>query len=893
MDVYKRNGDKEKVNFEKIHKRIEYLVKEPVPLNEINPSILAQIVIRGLKNNMKTSDIDIYAANVAASHSTNNIEYLQLAARIIVDNHQKNTMDTFSDKVELLYRNKHRGENFPLVSTEFFKFVRRNKSALNSYITYERDFLIDFFGFKTLESGYLINIGDKIIERPQDVFMRVAVQIHIPDPKHYKDPEVLKKILDTYDSISLQYYTHATPTLFNSGTINNNLSSCFLLGTKDSLCGIMNGAKKCAEISASCGGIGLAVSQWRSEGTLIRGTNGYSSGIVPHLRIMNEVARSFNQGAGKRKGSFAIYLEPHHPDLIAFLDLKKAHGDENMRCRDLFTALWVSDLFMKRLKNATTKTKPLPFAEVENAGLWSFFDPSECPDLYDTYGEEFEQTYLKYEQEHKARASMPILDILKHIAESQSEKGVPYILYKDTVNRYSMQKNIGLIRSSNLCAEIQLHADADNFSVCNLSSICLSKYVFDKYSEDELKSESKRKLNHEFPVNPYFDYKKLVDMVGEITENLNNVIDKTWNPVAETARTNFKNRPLGIGIQGLADVFMKFRIPFGSESAKKLNKNIAEAIYYSALCKSTELSKAIYKKIIKEFDEPSGMKDGKEKEIKISLYPHNIIKQFPELKQENKINVFKSKDDVPKDIGAYPTYNLEANGGAPIKHSFHWELYGLKKEDLSGMFDWGTLRNHINLYGVRNSTVTAYMPTASTSQIMSNSQSFEPYLANIFQRRAMAGNFVVINKFLVNDLKESGLWGEEMREYLLATEGSVQHLPEAPKEFKDLYKTMWEIPQRELIDLASDRQPFVDQSQSMNLYIKDFNESKCVSVMLYTWEKKLKTGSYYIRTKPAAEAQKFTINLNAKNISISGKDINTKQGDINEMDDEICLLCGS
>ncbi len=1430
MYVVKRSGKTEPMDFEKIHKRINWLVKEPYVLENVNGTELTQRVIQGLKNNIKTSDIDIYAADLSSSLGTVHLEYITLAGRIAINNHHKNTLNSFKDKVYLLYRKKDKSGNAcPVISTNFYKYVLKYQTSIDKYIDYGRDYNLDFFGFKTLEKGYLLHIDDKIIERPQDLFMRVAIQIYMPkDHAHYKDKNALNKIFEVYNMLSQQYYTHATPTLFNAGSprpqlsscfeentyvdtlrgpikikdinlgdevithlgnvkhvtqihkntvgdrdlykvvidktpemivtgnhklwtydykngilgwkevelltkydfiaipnysgnfmeevidikdilgenINNKMSimyednvihivakhqqmknfesdmknfesdmnryikfdktfmkflgiwyasghiikkyirgekeiygiavtihnenrelvdfcmsinehfgvgriykratvdrkavriifnnkilgvffekmfsegfnkkrlnerlfkyssemiyelisglicvkgrntkrgnvifrtkneifikqiyslcrlhnmdigpvvknsinklsnnqmfdinftplknhlfnvwkepiirnkncrtingvkflkvrnitpyngkleyvynlgvdddhsysingiiakNCFLLGTEDSLEGIMKTLTDSVQISKWSGGVGLHISNWRSEGALIKGTNGKSNGIIPFLRMFNDGARAFNQG-GKRNGSFAIYLEMHHPDLMKFLDLKKAHGDENLRCRDLFLALWVSDLFMKRLAQGDQ---------------WSFFDPNECPGLSESYGEEYERLYLDYEARGMAYQTINIHDIIESITDSQMEKGIPYILYKDHVNRNSMQKNIGVIKSSNLCvvgeteilteygyspikeltearppihtiwngreftpaifsktgenqelmrvvvaisndminfdceneikctlyhkfilsggveieaqklkpgdqlefwydpfnkvnnyceiksaekineradtycfnepkihrgifngvltsqcAEIQLYSDANNYSTCNLMSICLNKFVEDSYTSEEIATGSKRVLNHEFPLNPKMDFKKLAQVAGQMTENLNNVIDKTWCPTIETARSNIQNRPIGIGIQGLADVFMKFRYPFESEEAAALNKIIAEAIYYGALCRSTQLCREYYTHIISKFnkhdininnDKGTELGEGPA-EVKVYLYNKDLVKQYPLLKKENVVRIFKNRDEVPKDIGAYHTYHKVNEHGeeAPIKKQFHWELYGLKKDDLCGLFDWETLREHIDIYGVRNSTLTAYMPTASTSQIMGNSSCFEPYMTNLYKRKTLAGYFTVINKYLMNDLMKANLWNNDMKNYLLEHEGSIQELEGIPDEIKNLYKTVWDIKQKTLIDLSADRQPFVDQSQSLNLYVKNYNSDICASIMMYGWKRGVKTGSYYTRVPPALEAQKFTVGVNTAALNLGKFDMNTKKNKINlDDEEEICLLCSS
>lgn len=874
MLVTKRRGVKEPVKFDKIAERIRRMSNYLFELKNINSDELAQKVIQGVTNGIETRQIDIYTADLASSMGITHLEYLILAGRIVINNHHKNTKNSFADKMVMLYLNKDKNDvSHSIIGTRFYKYIMANQAAIDKHIDYSRDYLLGYFGFKTLEKGYLLRCKGHVIERPQDMFMRVAVQLYMPyDESSFTDEPTLQKIFEVYDEISNHYYTQATPTLFNSGTPNPQASSCFLLGTEDSLEGIMKTLTDAGKISKWSGGVGIHISNWRGARSLIRGTNGKSSGLIPMLRMFNECARAFNQG-GKRNGSFAIYLEPHHPDILAFLDMKRPHGDESLRCRDLFSALWISDLFMKRMMNNS---------------MWSLFDPDECPGLNETWGEEYEKLYLQYESEGRARETIPINIIVNAIFNSQTESGSPYILYKDAVNRSNMQSNIGIIKSSNLCTEIMLHSNSHEYAVCNLASICLSKLVEDTYTKAELElpSNEVRKLNNEFPKHPVFNIRKLVEIAGKTTENVNQVIDRTWNPVKETARSNFMHRPIGIGIQGLADTFMKLKFPFESPEARKLNKQIAEAIYYGALSKSTILSKRIYKDIIKR------VRNGET--VVFELYPKHIREQFPELEAENVKYTFTAVEEVPKDIGAYFSYNW--NGGAPIKKHFHWELCGLKKEDLSGMFDWDTLRDHINEYGVRNSTLVAYMPTASTSRIMGNEPSFEPFNTNIYKKKSLAGHFTIINKYLMNDLFEAGLWDENMKRYLLQAEGSIQNINGIPEKFKNLYKTVWEIKQKVLMQMAADRQPFVDQAQSLNLFVRKFaDRDDCASIMLMGWKLGLKTCSYYLHVRPAIEAQKFTIapDLTKKVTTqeILNAMMNTNHDD--EEKEEICTLCSS
>ena len=848
MFVIKRKGHSESVNFDKIHTRIKFLVLEPYELKYVNATQLTQKVIQNIYDGISTSDIDNYTANLAASLSVENREYAVLSGRIVINNCHKNTLSSFKDKMNKLYmRTDSDAKCCPLISNELYKFVEKNQNVIESKIDYNRDYTFDFFGFRTLEKGYLLQIDNKIVERPQDLLMRVAIAIHM-DPNNYKSQKAMDNILETYDYMSLKYFSHATPTLFNAGTNNQALASCFLLGTEDSLTGIMDTATKCANISKLAGGIGFHFSNWRSSGALIRSTNGQSGGTVPFLRIFNDIARAFNQG-GKRLGSFAAYLEPHHPDIMSFLNLRKNHGDENLRTRDLFLALWISDLFMNRVKNDAE---------------WSTFNPDECQGLTDCYGETYNNLYLSYESAGKSVKTYRARDIWSAIFQSQKESGLPYILYKDNVNNYNNQSNMGVIKSSNLCCEITIYSDSKEFGTCVLGSICLSKFVTDSYKPTEPHT---RVLDDEYPLNPIFNYNELARIAGVMCKNLNNVIDRNLYPCPESKISSIRGRPIGIGVQGLADVFYKFKISFDSVSAKNMNKRIFEAIYYGAISMSTKLAKEIYlenKKI-----------------------------------NSNLINV-----DTPTTIGSYPAY-LE-NGGSPLANGkFTWEMYGLKQTDLSGLFDWDTVRNHINIYGVRNSLLTALMPTASTSHINGNVECFEPLTSNMYKRKVLSGEFIIINKYMVKDLQDMGLWTETMINYLKMNSGSVQGIEGLPEPFKNIYKTVWEIPQKIIMDLCIDRQPFIDQSQSMNLFFQDYTYDKFSASQFHAWSNKLKTGSYYIRTQASVSPQKFTINPNdaesLKQFIISNEsDAFSPMDNISGTDNlevkddkEICLLCSA
>jgi ribonucleoside-diphosphate reductase alpha chain len=845
MFVIKRKGQHEEINFDKVHQRIKYLVREPYELKSIQVSQLSQKVIQSLYDGVKTSEIDNYTANLAASISIKNREYAVLAGRITINNCHKNTLTGFADKINLLYMRKDKsGKIYPLISDEFYKFVEKNHQFITKTIDYNRDYLIDFFGFKTLEKGYLLKVDGKTIERPQDLFMRTSIHIHL-NPSDYKSERVKADIAETYNMISNKYFVHATPTLFNAGTCRPALASCFLLGTQDSLQGIMKTAQDCANISKWAGGIGFHCSDWRSEGALIRSTNGLSGGTIPFLRLFNDVARAFNQG-GKRLGSFAVYMEPHHPDIMAFLSLRRNHGDENLRTRDLFLGLWISDIFMERVK-----------ADLE----WSTFDSDLCPGLTNTYGDDYKKLYLKYETEGKVSRAYRARDIWLAIFNSQKESGMPYMLYKDTINKHSNQNNIGVIKSSNLCSEITIYSDDKSYGTCHLASICLPQLVYDSHTSDELKLpiEERRVLDDEFPKYPKFNYKELARIAGILTKNLNNVIDKNWYPNEESKQSSNTGRPIGIGVQGLADVFYKFQIPFDSDNARKINKQIFETIYYGALSKSTELAKLEYQKI------------------------------------KNTLVTDDDKKALPKTAGSYPMYLK--NGGSKLANGeFHWQSYGLTENDLSGMFDWQTLRDHINIYGVRNSLLLACMPTASTAHIMGSAvEGTEAITSNMYKRKVLSGEFIIINKYLMNTLTRLDLWDSDMEDYLKMNKGSVQGINGLPDYIKQIYRNVWEIQQKSIIEMAKDRQVFIDQSQSMNLFIEDFTFAKFNSAHFYGWSSGLKTGSYYIRTRPATTAQTFTVDptkeQELKTFTIE-TNISLKSFDLPE-EEEICLLCSS
>jgi len=779
MKVIKRNGEYEDVSFDKVLMRLKNLSNDL----KINVSELAQKVCTRIYDGVKTSELDELAAYLCSSMSLDNPEYNILASRIIISNHHKNTSPSFSETVQILYNNKdiHNNES-PLVSDELYEIVSKNKEKLNTYIDYQRDFSFDYFGFKTLERAYLIRVNKKVIERPQHMWMRVAIGIHGND---------IKDVLQTYDLLSKKYFTHATPTLFNSGTRRPQLSSCFLCSVNDdSVSGIYDSLKEMALISKYAGGIGIHIHQVRGKGSYIRGTNGISNGIIPMLRVFNNTARYIDQ-AGKRLGSIAVYLETWHCDVEAFLELKKNHGSEEERCRDLFMALWVSDLFMERVKNNK---------------MWSLMCPDKCPGLSDVYGDEFNKLYEFYESEGRYNKQINAQDLWFKILESQIEQGVPYILYKDAANKKSNQKNLGTIKSSNLCAEVLIYSSPEETGVCNLASICLPTYI----------------------ENGIFNYEKLHEVVKVITKNLNKVIDKNFYPIEKGRVSNLKNRPIGIGVQGLADVFMILKKPFESKEASEINKDIFETIYHAAVEASMELSKKRFKIINK------------------------ILAKESDEDINNYVNEYEMKNITSKYCGAYSTFE-----GSPISEGlFQFDLWDEKPSD---RYNWDELRNNIKEFGIRNSLLLSPMPTASTSQIMGFNESFEPITNNIFQRKTLSGEFIVINKYLIKDLIDMGLWNKEMRDTIILHEGSIQNIPNIDANMKELYKTSWEIKQRVIIDMSADRGRYICQTQSLNIFIEEPDFQKLSSMHFYGHSKGLKTGSYYLRTKPKAKTQQFTI----------------------------------
>ena len=763
MYVVKRDGHREPMMFDKITARVRKLC---YGLNElVDPVKVAMRVIEGLYDGVTTSELDNLAAEIAATMTTMHPDYARLAARISVSNLHKNTKKSFSEVMHDLYTyiNPRTGKKAPLIADDVYKVIEENKELLDSTIIYNRDFGYDYFGFKTLERSYLLKINGKIAERPQHMLMRVAVGIHLND---------MEAVIETYELMSKKYFTHATPTLFNSGTPKPQMSSCFLLTMKsDSIDGIYDTLKQTAKISQSAGGIGLAIHNVRATGSYIAGTNGTSNGIVPMLKVFNDTARYVDQGGGKRKGSFAIYIETWHADIFDFLDLKKNHGKEEMRARDLFYAMWISDLFMKR---------------VQEDGPWTLMCPNECPGLCDTHSEEFEALYTKYEAEGKGRKTVKARELWEKILESQIETGTPYMLYKDAANRKSNQKNLGTIRSSNLCTEILEYTSPDEIAVCNLASIALPMFI----------------------KNNEFDHKELFRITKRVTKNLNRVIDRNYYPVKEAENSNFRHRPIGLGVQGLADTFIKLRMPFTSDEAKKLNQDIFETLYYAAVTASME-----------------------------------------EAQKE----------------GPYQTYK-----GSPISNGeFQHNLWGIKDEELSGNWDWGKLRKDVKKHGVRNSLLVAPMPTASTSQILGNNECFEPYTSNIYTRRVLSGEFIVVNKHLLEDLVALGLWNEGIKQEIMRANGSIQDIDAIPQDIKELYKTVWELSMKDIIDMSRHRGYFIDQSQSLNLFMEGATMAKLTSMHFYAWKSGLKTGMYYLRTKSAVDAIKFTLDNTKKEEPVS------------------------
>ncbi len=789
MFVIKRDGKKESVKFDKVTARIQKLSYGLSPIVDIYE--VAKKAIEGIYDNVPTTELDNLAAETAASLTTKHPDYAILASRIAVSNLHKNTTKSFSATMRSLFEYTHpvTGKKLQLIADDVMEIINENADLLDSTIIYDRDYGFDFFGFKTLEKSYLLKINGRIAERPQHMYMRVAVGIHKRD---------LDSAIKTYHLMSERWFTHATPTLFNAGTPKPQMSSCFLLIMKDdSIDGIYDTLKQTAKISQSAGGIGLAIHNIRATGSYIGGTNGSSNGIIPMLRVFNDTARYVDQGGGKRKGAFAIYLEPWHADVFDFLELRKNHGKEELKARDLFYALWIPDLFMKR---------------VEAGEEWSLFCPNEAPGLQDCFGEAFETLYNKYESEGRSRKKVKAQDLWFAILEAQIETGTPYLLYKDAANSKSNQQNLGTIKSSNLCTEILEYTSPEEVAVCNLASIALPRFV----------------------INGIFDHQKLFEVTVEVTKNLNRVIDGNYYPIEEARYSNMKHRPIGIGVQGLADVFIMLRLPFDSDLAKLLNKNIFETIYFAAMKTSMELAK-----------------------------------------QE----------------GAYESFI----GSPASKGIFQFDMWGVEP---SNRWDWKGLKSDVKEFGIRNSLLLAPMPTASTSQIFGNNECFEPYTSNIYSRRVLSGEFVIVNKHLLKDLVQLGLWNNDMKNKIILANGSVQGIKEIPADIKEIYKTVWEIKQKHLIDMAADRGAFICQSQSLNLFIERPTTAKLTSMHFYAWKKGLKTGMYYLRSQAAAQAVQFTVEKQEKQIATpvsaiaSATDEEIADGASCTMQDG-CVSCGS
>lgn len=776
MYVLKRDGRKQEVKFDKITARIQKLCYG-LDQTHVDPIQISRKVIEGIYDGVTTSELDNLAAEIAATMTTFHPDYAQLASRIAISNLQKNTHKSFSKTIHELFHYIDQKTQLPagLIAEDVYHIVQKHAETLDTAILYDRDFHYDYFGFKTLERSYLLKMHGKVVERPQHMLMRVAIGIH---------KENIPAAIQTYELMSDRWFIHATPTLFNAGTPHPQMSSCFLLQLKeDSIEGIFDTLKDCAKISQAAGGIGLNIHNVRASGSYIRGTGGHSNGIIPMLRVFNDTARYVDQGGGKRKGSFAIYLEPWHADILAFLDLKKNHGKEEVRTRDLFTALWIPDLFMQR---------------IEENGEWSLFCPNEAPGLENCWGKEFECLYMRYEQEGRARKTLKAQDVWFKILESQIETGNPYMVYKDACNGKSNQQNLGTIKSSNLCTEIIEYSSADEIAVCNLASIALPRFVH----------------------HGAFDHQKLFEVAQVVTRNLNRVIDNNQYPLPETKRSNLKHRPIGIGVQGLADAFILLGLPYESQAALQLNRDIFETLYFAAMTASMELAKI---------------------------------------------------------EGPYESY-----AGSPIsKGVFQYDMWNTQP---SPQWDWEGLKKEVAKYGIRNSLLIALMPTASTSQILGNNECIEPYTSNLYARRVLSGEFIIVNKYLLKDLVKLGLWNAEMKNTIMLANGSIQHIETIPIHLKELYKTVWEIKQKTLIDMAAERSPFICQSQSLNLFVDNPTFSKLTSMHFYAWKKGLKTGLYYLRTKAAAEAIKFTLTM-PKQEEKNGKESCPLDG--------LCLACSA
>lgn len=818
MLVTKRDGSKEVIAFDKILKRIRTLGNEANI--KINYTSLVMKVIDQIYNNISTTKIDELSAEQCASMSTIHPDYNVLAGRIVVSNHHKNTTASFVDAMKQLYsfKDKH-GNDSPLISKSLYDTVMEHGDELDNMIDYNNDYLIDYFGFKTLERAYLMKVNGMTVERPQHMWLRVSMGIHGNN---------LEKIKETYHYMSSKYFTHATPTLFNAGTPHPQLSSCYLIAMEnDSIDGIYNTLKDCALISKWAGGIGLHIHNIRASGSHIRGTNGSSNGIVPMLRVFNHTAKYVDQGGGKRNGSFAMYLEPWHADIEAFLEMRKNHGEEDLRARDLFYALWTPDLFMERVKNGAE---------------WTLMCPDECPGLSEVFGDEFKELYEKYEREGKGRKTMKARDLWFQVLDAQMETGTPYLLYKDSVNKKSNQANLGTIKSSNLCCEITEYSNSEETAVCNLASIALPAFI--NTGEDD---------------SVRFDFEQLHKVTKVVTNNLNNIIDVNFYPTDKTRRSNMRHRPIGIGVQGLADVFFKMNLAFHSDEAKQLNKDIFETMYHAALEQSNDIAIERYN-IVKKKRYDNVSPDG-------DVY---------ELFNEYEKPLLDVMNEAGTTVGSYSSFV-----GSPMsKGVFQFDMWKVTPSD---RYDWNLLKDSIMKYGTRNSLLMAPMPTASTSQILGYNECIEPITSNIYSRRTIAGEFVIANKYLMNDLIKLELWNEKLKNNIVANNGSIQHLEMIPEEIRNKYKTVWEMPMRHLIDMAADRGAYICQSQSLNLWLEEPNYSNLTSMHFYSWSKGLKTGIYYLRRRARHQAQQFTIEPEKVEA------VNPVQ----DVEDEICEMCSA
>jgi len=897
MKVQKRNGEMANVSFDKIQARLLTLCKDAkLKVLNIDPTIVAQKVCSEIYDGVTTEELDLLSSEIAIGLYTKNVEYKDLAARIVVSNHHKNTMSSFLKVIEQLYGYKKNGKGEPLINDRFYQLVKENGEKIENEIDYTKDYKFDYFGFKTLERSYLLKVNGEIVERPQHLLMRVSLSIHRND---------LNKAFETYRHMSNGDFIHATPTLFNAGTNREQFSSCFLLSMQDdSVQGIFDTLTDCAKISKYAGGIGLSIHNIRAKDSFIAGTNGISNGIVPMLRVFNDTARYIDQGGGKRNGSFAIYLEPWHADIFEFLELKKNHGNELERARDLFYGLWISDLFMRRVK--------------ENKE-WSLFCPDKCPGLHEVYGEEFETLYTKYENDGLYNKQVKAQDLWFAILTSQIETGTPYLTYKDAANRKSNQQNLGTIKSSNLCTEIIEYTDKDETAVCNLASVSLrsclkykdySSLKFKVYSKpqcmycdatknllesldiecdvvdyNKLLLSGEKPAGVKFPqiyttnnthiggyteleqyLKPEFDYDKLKKLTRVLVRNLNNIIDYNFYPTEKTERSNFRHRPIGIGVQGLANVFYEMKCSFDSVEAKKINSDIFECIYYASLEESCNLAKE-REEIMKVYkfahntlrDLIKNWKPDREQSVanvELQRQKQNEIRKKLYEKMDNNypLNLIHAELDREEYLGTYSSYI-----GSPMYNGkLQFDLWLNEGVDDS-LNDWTKLREDIEKYGIRNSLLVAPMPTASTSQILGNYECFEPVMANIYTRRVLSGEYMVLNDYLVKDLNTFNLWSDDMRETLIKNDGSVKDISGIPQMIKDRYKTAWELKQKHIIDMAADRGKFICQSQSLNLFMEAPNFSKLSSMHFYGWQKGLKTGMYYLRSRPSSKAIQFTV----------------------------------